>query len=141
MKVLYRQYQESDAAGLQQLLVELGYPLEIFQLSQNVDAIREKGGAVIVAVMDAQLIGSVCAITDARLAEGIYGEIVSLVVSEKYRGAGIGRVLVQEAESWIAGRADKVRVRANVIRSKAHLFYQAQGYQEIKEQKVFVKQL
>jgi aminoglycoside 3-N-acetyltransferase len=79
------------------------------------------------------------AIIDARLAAGISGEIVSLVVSEQHRGSGIGRGLVEFAESWLTQRVVKIRVRANSLRSEAHEFYIRRGYQESKTQKIFEK--
>lgn len=141
MDVVYRQYEDADAVGVQQLLQELGYSLSILELCDNLKAIEEQGGTVIVAVRGERVIGSVCAIIDVRLAEGICGEIVSLAVSESCRRHGIGNILVQNAEAWLSARTGKIRVRANVVRDGAHAFYRRQGYREIKEQKIFVKQL
>ena len=76
---------------------------------------------------------------DVRLAEGIYAEIVSLIVSEKARGKGIGKALIKEAEKWATKRVDKIRVRANEIRQYAHAFYINQGFKYAKTQKVFIK--
>jgi len=75
------------------------------------------------------------------LAEGIYAEIVSLVVSEKERGNGIGAGLLREAEKWASQRVNKIRVRANVVRDDAHKFYSRQGYEHTKSQKVFIKRV
>ena len=94
---------------------------------------------VFVAKIHDRVVGCVGAIIDVRLATGISGEIVSLVVSEPHRGNGIGRGLVEVAESWLTQRVVKIRVRANSIRSEAHAFYLKMGYQESKTQKIFEK--
>ncbi|MCG8615435.1 MAG: GNAT family N-acetyltransferase, partial [Desulfobacterales bacterium] len=109
------------------------------ELQNNIRAIREKGGEVIVAAERSEVVGCVCVLMDARLAEGVYAEIVSLVVSENCRGTGIGKGLVTEAEKWSGEKVNKIRVRANAIRDNAHRFYKSLGYDEIKTQKIFRK--
>ena len=136
-----RKYQQEDLKTLQRLMLELGYCVTLTELRNNIREIDKKGGQLFVAEKDGEVVGSVCILMDARLAEGVYAEIVSLIVSEKERGKGIGKELVQEAEAWASQRVNKVRVRANEIRSSAHAFYQNQGYEEIKTQKIFIKKV
>jgi GNAT superfamily N-acetyltransferase len=67
-------------------------------------------------------------------------EIAGLVVSEPFRGRGIGRRLLATAEHWAASQGiSAVRVRSRVSRAAAHRFYERAGYSETKEQKVFAK--
>jgi GNAT superfamily N-acetyltransferase len=135
-----RKYQQEDLKTLQRLMLELGYCVTLTELRNNIREIDKKGGQLFVAEKDGEVVGSVCILMDARLAEGVYAEIVNLIVSEKERGKGIGKELVQEAEAWAGQRVSKVRVRANEIRSSAHAFYKKkQGYEEIKTQKIFIK--
>ena len=141
MNYACRKYQHDDLKTLQRLMLELGYCVELTELRNNIREIYKNGGQIIVAEKDEEAVGSVCVLMDARLAEGLYAEIVSLVVSEKVRGKGIGKELVQEAEVWASKRVNKVRVRANDIRSSAHAFYKNQGYEEIKTQKIFIKKV
>jgi len=141
MKPIYREYQESDLEPLKNLMAELGYPVELIDLENNINTIHKNGGEIFIAENQNKAIGSVCVLLDARLAEGIYAEIVSLIVSESYRGKGIGKALVEKAESWAKKRADKIRVRANEIRESAHSFYISRGYKEIKTQKIFTKRI
>lgn len=141
MKNPCRTYYHDDLETIQRLMLELGYSVELTQLGKNIREIYKKGGKIFVAEIDGETVGSVCVLMDARLAEGVYAEIVSLVVSERARGKGIGKKLVKEAEAWAGKRVNKVRVRANEIRSSAHAFYKSQGYVEIKTQKIFIKKL
>ncbi len=120
-------------------MAELGYPVELIDLENNINAIHKNGGEIFIAENQNKVIGSVCVLLDARLAEGMYAEIVSLIVSESHRGKGIGKTLVEKAENWARKRVNKIRVRANEIRESAHFFYISQGYKEIKTQKVFTK--
>ena len=120
---------------------ELGYVVETNELKDNVEEIQNKGGEVIICEADGKVIGSACVLIDARLAEGIYAEIVSLVVAEKERAKGIGARLLEEAEIWASQRVNKIRVRANVIRDEAHKFYISKGYEHTKSQKVFIKRI
>ena len=139
MNQVCRTYHRNDLEALQRLMSELGYSVGLEALGRNIREIIGRDGEIIVAEKDGAVVGSVCVLMDVRLAEGAYAEIVSLIVSETARGKGIGKALVKEAEAWTINRVDKIRVRANIIRSAAHAFYQSQGYEEKKTQKVFVK--
>jgi ribosomal protein S18 acetylase RimI-like enzyme len=134
-----RKYQTSDLEVLQALMRELGYSVDSKTLQNNIKEICKNRGEILIAGIGREVVGSVCVLIDARLAEGVYAEIVSLIVSAQFRGAGIGKALVRAAEIWASTRVDKVRVRANSTRLNAHLFYNSQGYDEVKTQKVFVK--
>lgn len=139
MNINYRRYQHTDIHGLIELMFELGYPTEEVEFQNTVYEITKQGGAIFIAEDGKRVIGSCCAVIDARLAEGISGEIVSLVVSQEARGLGVGRQLVQISEKWIGTRVNKIKIRANVIRNDAHNFYNHLGYKEMKEQKIFIK--
>jgi ribosomal protein S18 acetylase RimI-like enzyme len=137
--VIYRTYRSSDLDALLILISELGYEQGKQTLIRNIDFLRKAGGEVFVVEKDKAVCACVSAIIDIRLAEGVCGEIVSLVVAEKARGLGLGKGLCQHAENWLFKRVDKVRIRANSIRSKALEFYRSLGYEEIKTQSVLVK--
>ena len=139
MKCNCRYYQSNDLESLQRLIFELGYKVETQELLKNIHEIESRGGAIFVAEVNGEVVGSICAIIDARLAEGVYAEIVSLIVTKQYRGKGIGKQLVNQAESWSKKYVNKIRVRANVTRSDSHNFYESLGFNETKEQKVFLK--
>lgn len=141
MPTNYRKYNEADLETLQQLMLELGYSVEQTELRNNIEAILHGGGEILVAEENNVLVGSVCILMDARLAEGIYAEIVSLIVSGQARGKGIGTALVRAAEGWASQRVNKIRIRANETRTSAHAFYLDRGYEKIKTQKIFIKNL
>lgn len=71
-----------------------------------------------------------------------FAEILALVVDEQARSRGVGATLVARAETWAAERAlGLIRVRANVVRERAHRFYVRLGYSELKRQIAFAKTL
>lgn len=138
-KVTYRKLATDDC--LVNLMDELGYHHDRKSIAINTDEVHRRGGEVFVAEVHGEICGCVCAILDARLAAGLCGEIVSLIVAEKFRGGGIGRGLIAYAEEWFRKKVHIIRVRANVQRLEAHAFYHSMGYGEEKEQKIFTKKI
>jgi GNAT superfamily N-acetyltransferase len=69
-------------------------------------------------------------------------EVVSIIVRKTYRRRGIGRMLVTAAETWArqSGRA-RLLLRTDVVRTAAHAFYLALGYQETATTVDFVRDL
>jgi N-acetylglutamate synthase-like GNAT family acetyltransferase len=85
-----------------------------------------------------QIIGCVHVLIDYRLAEGRRGEISSIVVDDRRRNGGIGPMLVQAAAAWLKTQSvGRLRVRCNVVRDRAHRFYDKLGFRQTKQQKVF----
>lgn len=140
-KIDCRVYEDSDLSSVKSLLYELGYAVTEEELHKSIQAIQQRDGVIFVADLNKQVIGCICSIIDTRLAEGVYGEIVSLIVFEKFRGYGAGKRLVEASEKWLCKRVNKIRVRANEIRTDAHSFYSRLGFKETKNQKVFIKSL
>lgn len=73
---------------------------------------------------------------------GLRAEINGLVVADGQRSRGAGWLLLQEAERWARDHKCKsMSVRSNVIRERAHGFYERHGYEHYKTQKAFRKPL
>jgi len=111
MKITIRQLSQDDIKIVQQLMHELGYPLDEEELLFNINIINQKNGIILGAELSGNVVGCLSAVINASLAEGMFGEIVSLVVSKEYRGSGIGKCLVKHAEgkkgpAKIQGRED-----------------------------------
>jgi GNAT superfamily N-acetyltransferase len=79
----------------------------------------------------------------AHLVEvGTRAELNGLIVAEGQRGLGAGARLLEAAEEWARKNAcPSMSVRSNVIRERAHKFYERQGYEHYKTQKAFRKTL
>lgn len=77
-----------------------------------------------------------------RLESEPKAEVGGLVVSEEWRGKGIGAALLAEAEKWaLSAHIKTIRVRSNIVREKAHNFYVCAGYSRTKTSHVFLKSL
>ena len=139
MNIAIRQISQGDIKIVQQLMYELGYPLDEKELLFNINMINQKNGIILVAELGRNVVGCLSAVINVTLAEGMFGEIVSLVVSKEYRGSGIGKCLVKQAENWLKPKVEKIRIRANIVRLEAHKFYKALGYKEVKTQISFIK--
>jgi len=139
MKTNIRRLRQVDIPFVQQLMHELGYPLDEEEVLFNIDQIHRRNGIILVAETGGTVVGCLSAVINTGLAEGMFGEIVSLVVSREYRGSGIGRRLVEQAEGWLKPQVGKIRIRANRIRLEAHQFYQSLGYRAVKTQVSFMK--
>jgi hypothetical protein len=75
------------------------------------------------------------------LGVGLLGRKVGVLVKAAFIIFDIGRKLLSTAEAWLAASVGRIRVRANTRRADAHRFYADAGYQEVKTQKIFQKQL
>jgi GNAT superfamily N-acetyltransferase len=69
-------------------------------------------------------------------------EVNGLIVAEAHRSLGAGAKLLEAAENWARTCGCRnVNLRSNVIRERAHKFYERQGYEHYKTQKAFRKPL
>lgn len=141
MSITCRVAESADVPALVDLMAQLGYDAADADMHGMFCSIRRSQGEVFVAESADRIVGCIDAIVDIRLAEGTVGEIASLVVSADCRGRGVGTALLRCAEDWLSSKVQAVRIRANTRRDDAHGFYEAAGYMEIKEQKVFIRNL
>jgi GNAT superfamily N-acetyltransferase len=69
-------------------------------------------------------------------------EVNGLIVADSHRSLGAGAKLLVAAEDWARNCGCRaVNVRSNVVRERAHQFYERQGYEHYKTQKAFRKPL
>ncbi len=134
----------ADAARLADLSGQLGYPATAAQIRQRLRGIRPAShNAVFVAESkDAGVVGWLHVSKDALLESEIRAEVNGLVVAEGHRSLGAGGRLLVAAEDWARQHGCKsMSVRSNVIRERAHQFYERNGYEHYKTQKSFRKTL
>lgn len=134
----------SDVAAIARLAGELGYPSTEAQVCERLAAMAgDPRYALFVAVNRAgDLVGWIH-VSEVHTPEADpRAEITGLVVDSRLRSAGVGRLLVERGESWARERElASVGVHSNVIRERAHQFYERLGYTVTKSQKVFRKNL
>ena len=134
-----------DAAGIASLSGQLGYPTDAAEVGARIELLetRQERQAVLVAVDSA---GSAIGYAQIGTVDYVYheafAELMGLVVDVAHRGEGVGRRLMEAAESWAAERGLGVlSLRSNVVRAEAHAFYERLGYERVKTQYSYRKAL
>ena len=139
-----RRAKSADARRIAELAGELGYPATAAQIRERLRGIRPASQhAVLVAESrNGGVIGWLHVSREPLLEVEIRAEVNGLVVAEGQRSAGAGARLLAAAEDWARKRGCKsMSVRSNVIRGRAHKFYERNGYEHYKTQKSFRKPL
>lgn len=140
---ILRRATTEDASALAALSHELGYPTDPSAVAARLDPLlRALDHQVLVAEIDGGVVGWAHAFTAIRIETEPFVELGGLVVAEAHRGRGVGRTLVRAAEAWAADRGlYRLRIRSNTVRSDAHAFYAALGYERAKTQAVFTRMI
>jgi len=131
LSIAVREARTADAARLVELIVELGHPIEEPDVVRNLETLEQRDMLPIVATDRGAVIG-MCGlsamITVHRPAP--VGRVSVMIVTEEYRGRGIGALLMSEAERRLADRGCRIiEVTSNVRRDRAHHFYEQLGYE------------
>jgi ribosomal protein S18 acetylase RimI-like enzyme len=114
-------------------MAELGYPTDAASFTERVAAVSANpDDGVLIAEDDGNILGLVAVHSFEMLHRpGRLGRITVLVVSAAARNRGIGRQLLNAAESHLrACGCVKLEVTSGEHRPEAHGFYAANGYEE-----------
>jgi len=133
-----------DAAAIARLAMQLGYTVTAGDVSRRLAALaRLPDHAVYVAAVPGEeVVGWVHLYVDHSLLHNPLVALGGIIVDEAYRGQGIGRRLMEQAETWGRARGcTAVYLKTNVIRHEAHAFYESLGYQKVKTQYAYHKPL
>jgi GNAT superfamily N-acetyltransferase len=139
-----REPRAKDHARIAELAGQLMYASSADDIAKRLQGIRHSDEhAVFVAELAGGEIAGWIAVFLYRTVEAdTRAEVSGLVVDERYRSQGIGLHLLSRAEEWAREHGCRaIGLRSNVIRERAHAFYQRQGYQHVKTQKSFRKDL
>lgn len=133
-----RPCQNEDAGRVAELTTVLGYACEEHEAATRLEQIlRREDHVLLVAVLDAEVVGWVHAVMQPLLSSDPRAEIAGLIVDEARRGKGIGRRLVMSAREWAARHsAVTLRVRTRVEREATRRFYEKCGFEIVKTQLV-----
>lgn len=126
-----RHAEPRDTLAITHLCEQLGYPRESSQVEHQLALLHSLDHhAVLIAESDqGQVLGWVHIFERPLLIQEAGAELGGLVVEKSVREAGVGRALMQKAESWARERNLKlVTLRSNTQRMEAHAFYLAIGY-------------
>lgn len=139
--VIVRPALESDAKRVSELMEQLGYKATEREIATRLREAMERR-IVLVAVAGGVVGGWISISVDTPFIEGREVLIEGLVVDERLRSRRIGERLLREAEQWARTQGcANVRVQSNVVRDRAHAFYERNGYARYKTQHQFRKRL
>ena len=121
----------ADSEGLAQLVTDLGYRTSPGQMGKRLEAIlHDEDYNTLIASDGERAVGFI----GTRLgplyeSDGQYGQIMALAVAPDHRRRGVGRMLMQTAESILTERGARVLVVTSANhRADAHAFYEKRGY-------------
>ncbi|MFL5694920.1 MAG: GNAT family N-acetyltransferase [Ktedonobacteraceae bacterium] len=122
----------ADTSRLATLMEQLGYPTEDLQMEERLNGILSRADyQTFVAEISDQVVGMIgLHIGHYYEKDGLYGQIVALVVQQDFQGRRIGSSLVAEGERWLQKQGiHTVIVNSGNTRVVAHQFYERLGYQ------------
>ena len=133
-----------DYPRMAELAGELGYPATAEEVARRIGSMQDSSeNAVFVAqLMGGEIAGWVGVFVYRAVEIDARAELSGLVVDARYRSQQIGLRLLERAEQWAREKGCKaIGLRSNVIRERAHAFYERNGYEHLKTQKSFRKDL
>jgi GNAT superfamily N-acetyltransferase len=143
-EIRIRRARIADAPRLAELAGQLGYPATAAEVRARLRKIEPASQhAVFVALTAKEGVAGWLHVSRQPLLEvDIRAEVNGLVVADGARSLGVGARLLAAAEDWARKHGCKsMSVRSNVIRERAHKFYERNGYEHYKTQKSFRKPL
>lgn len=137
--LIIKELSEKDLDTIVLLTRQLGYDTTGASTWERLRYINNSSNDVAFGAYEQeQLLGWINICCTMRLESGAFCEIGGMVVLDNARGKGIGKRLLQKASEWSRQKNMPVlKVRSNVIRKDTHRFYLQNGFEAIKEQKVF----
>ena len=129
--VVIRAAAVTDFAPIARLVSELGYPTSPSQMQRRLEAILDDHDYFTLAACDAEHVVGFIGTRVGPLYEsdGRYGQIMALAVATSHHRRGVGRMLMQAAESKLGDRGPREPVvTSGNHRSEAHAFYESCGY-------------
>ncbi|MEX2458207.1 MAG: GNAT family N-acetyltransferase [Actinomycetota bacterium] len=121
----------TDAAAVQVLLEDLGYPMSLDDVHSRLRALDGERSTKVLVAVDGDQVAGLAVVHWFELLEkpGPLARLLALVVGRGYRGTGVGRRLVDAAEA-LAKRTGclGIEVTTGVQRDEAQSFYEQLGY-------------
>jgi len=132
----------SDAPRIAALATQLGYEVPPAHAERFLSARNDERELFVAVVPRVGVVGWLGVAVAEHLTASRHAELEGMVVEDEFRGVGVGRALIERAERWARDRRCVfLRLRSNVVRERAHGFYERNGYVLKKGQHVFEKPL
>jgi len=129
--ILIREAAPADAGAVSELIAQLGYSLKPADVISRLERCNKDSGRVFVATWDSKIVGFISFHEIPLFHQGgSLGRITAMAVSVEHHRKGIGRLLLQSAESHaLSVGCIRMEVTSGDHReADAHSFYESQGY-------------
>ena len=144
MEALIRDAHIDDSEAIASLAEQLGYSVSVEEVALRLRrlSLRPDQRVIVAETEKAEVVGWTTFEITEHIHSAPYVEVSGFVVEQRFRGKGVGKKMMEEVERWSRERGFlTIRLHANVTRKPAHLFYQAIGFEKIKEQYSFQKKI
>jgi GNAT superfamily N-acetyltransferase len=142
-RIAIREARMADASAIAALSTTLGYPADAVAMRARLERLLPREDTIVFAAESAgTVVGWLHAAAQELLESGARCEILGLVVEANHRRLGAGRALVDAAERWAMDHGlPRMTVRSNAVRIESHPFYAQLGYERVKTQHAYRKDL
>lgn len=133
-----------DAASIALLTEQLGYTCSEMEVVERLaELLQQANHAIYLATLpEGKIIAWMHLYVYHSLISAPLVMVGGLIVDAAYRDLGIGLRLVNNAEDWGCARGcEAIYLKSNVIREEAHVFYEKMGFENIKTQYAFRKEM
>jgi GNAT superfamily N-acetyltransferase len=143
MDCVVRELNLDDIEEIYNLNLELGYNFPREKLKERVEyLINRPDTKVFVAEHKSKVIGYIHGSVSDRIYDDRFFFIHTIIVTENYRGIGVGNKLITRIETWISqNNYLGIGLWSRIDRIDAHKFYEKHGYINERTQKYFLKYL
>ena len=134
---------KSDVKEMTEIInTSLGYPCSEELVEEKLKSVDRDREEVFVSVVDGKVNGFIHVEKYDTLYFETLCNVLGLAVANSAKRRGIGSALIQAAESWAKNKGIyAMRLNSGGKRSEAHTFYKNLGYDDVKEQQRFMKNL
>lgn len=123
----------ADIEAIMPLMIQLGYELNIEDLTARFETIiASTGHKLIVSEQDGMVTGFCHVYARPALEKPHEAILQAMVVDEAARRVGIGKAFIKSAEAWAKEQGmQSISLYSQVEREDAHAFYEELGYERV----------
>lgn len=133
-----RPMNRNDLSAVGALSDQLGYPVELNDLIARFETLSRLPNHALLVCEGKVITGWIHLEAVNDLIEETKVEIKALVVDQNERSQGVGSLLVKAAREWAKTYgSNTIYLSCNIIRDRAHTFYEREGFSKVKTSHFF----
>ena len=143
MSLKIRPAAETDVMAIQWLVGQLGYDLTLAQTMRRFQMVMsEQNHAVMVGEIDGRVVGFLHTYARPAFDKPPEAVVQALAVDANTRHGGVGKSLMEAAETWAMQRGfASVSLASSITRNGAQAFYAAIGYRVFATSHLFRREI